>query len=252
MTYCVGMLVDEGLAMIADTRTNAGVDNISSYRKLHVVNRPGERVLAVCTAGNLSVTQTALSMVAEGVTLPDSGGPETLETCASLFRGAQLLGHALRSVKQSIDEGLQAETVNTNASLLFGGQIAEGPMKLYLIYSEGNFIECQRDTPFLQIGELKYGRPILVSGLTADVSLAEAVKLGLISFSTTLRSNVGVGTPLDMLVLPRDMLSGDERRIEADDPYFEALHDQWTRAQAAARQAMPEPPWMSHGRLRLV
>lgn len=252
MTYCVGMLVDEGLAMIADTRTNAGVDNISSYRKLHVVNRPGARVLGVCTAGNLSVTQTALAMVAEGLELPDSEGPETLETCATLFRGAQLLGHALRSVRQSIDEGLQADSINTSASVLFGGQIAGGPMRLYLIYSEGNFIECQRDTPFLQIGELKYGRPILVSGLAADTSLAEAVKLGLISFSTTLRSNVGVGTPLDMLVLPRDMLSGDERRIEDDDPYFEDLHDRWTRAQAVARKAMPEPPWMSHGRLRAV
>ena len=252
MTYCVGMLVDDGLAMIADTRTNAGVDNVSSYKKLHVVDRPGERVLGVCTAGNLSVTQTALAMVAEGIELSDSEGPETLENCASLFRGAQLLGHALRSVRQSIDEGLQADSINTSASMLFGGQIEGGPMRLYLIYSEGNFIECQKDTPFLQIGELKYGRPILVSGLTADAPLAEAVKLGLISFSTTLRSNVGVGTPLDMLVVPRDILSGDERRIEGDDPYFEDLHDQWTRAQAAARNAMPEPPWMRDGRLTAV
>ncbi len=244
MTYCVGLLVDEGLAMIADTRTNAGVDNISSYRKLHIVDQPGERVLAVATAGNLSVTQTALAMVREGVHLNVGEEPETLETAPTLFRCAQLLGHALRSVRQSIAPALEADALNTSASMLLGGQIAGGPMQLYLIYSQGNFIECGPDTPFMQIGEAKYGKPILVSGLRGDTPLAEAVKLGLISFSTTMRCNVGVGAPFDMLTLRRDMVSGDVRRIEADDPYFTDLHDRWTRAQAQARAAMPEPPWM--------
>ena len=244
MTYCVGMLVEEGLAMIADTRTNAGVDNISSYRKLHISDRPGERVLGVCTAGNLSVTQTALAMVREGVHLNVGEPAETLETAPTLFRCAQLLGHALRSVRMSIAPALQADSLNTSASMLLGGQIAGGEMGLYLIYSQGNFIEVGRDTPYLQIGELKYGKPILESGLEYDATLAEAVKLGLISFSTTMRSNVGVGAPFDMLTLRRDSLNGDERRIEADDPYFVDLHDQWTRAQAHARRAMPEPPWL--------
>jgi putative proteasome-type protease len=247
MTYCVGMLVEEGLAMIADTRTNAGVDNISSYRKLHVIDQPGDRVLGICTAGNLSVTQTAMAMIRDGVHLNVGEAPETLQTAPTLFRCAQLLGHALRSVRQSIAPALEADSLNTAASMLLGGQIAGGEMGLFLIYSQGNFIECGRDTPYLQIGELKYGKPILESGLAYDTPLAEAVKLGLISFSTTMRSNVAVGAPFDMLTLKRGFLSGDARRIEDDDAYFNDLHDQWTRAQAAARRAMPQPPWMMGG-----
>jgi putative proteasome-type protease len=249
MTYCVGMLVEEGLAMIADTRTNAGVDNISSYRKLHVVDRPGERVLGVCTAGNLSVTQTALAMAREGVHLNVGDEPETLETAPTLFRCAQVLGHALRSVRLSIAPALEADSLNTSASMLLGGQIAGGQMGLFLIYSQGNFIECGRDTPYLQIGEAKYGKPILESGLAFDTPLAEAVKLGLISFSTTMRSNVGVGAPFDLITIRRDFLSGEQRRIEEDDPYFADLHERWTRAQTTARRSMPEPPWMMGPRL---
>lgn len=245
MTYCVGMLVEEGLAMIADTRTNAGVDNISSYRKLHVVNTPGERVLGVCTAGNLSVTQTALAMVRDGVHLHVGEPSETLETAPTLFRCAQLLGHALRETRLSIAPAMEADSLNTSASMLLGGQIAGGEMGLYLIYSQGNFIECGLDTPYLQIGELKYGKPILQSGLSSDTPLSTAIKLGLISFSTTMRCNVGVGSPFDMLTLRRDYLSGDERRIDKDDAYFTDLHEQWTRAQTAARRSMPEPPWMN-------
>ena len=125
-------------------------------------------------------------------------------------------------------------------------------MALYLIYSQGNFIECGRDTPYLQIGELKYGKPILESGLAFDTPLAEAVKLGLISFSTTMRSNVGVGAPFDVLTLRRDYFSGDQRRIEEDDSYFADLHLRWTQAQAAARRSMPEPPWMKRPGLSAV
>ncbi len=247
MTYCVGMLVEDGLAMIADTRTNAGVDNISSYRKLHMINRPGERVMAVATAGNLSVTQTALAMAREGVHLNVGEEPETLETASSMFRCAQILGHALRSVRLSIAPALEADSLNTSASMLLGGQIRGGEMALFMIYSQGNFIECGKDTPYLQIGEAKYGKPILSSGLEYATPLAEAVKLGLISFSTTMRSNVGVGAPFDILTLRRDYISGEERRIQEDDSYFNDLHDRWTRAQTQARNAMPEPPWMKAG-----
>jgi putative proteasome-type protease len=252
MTYCVGMLVEDGLAMIADTRTNAGVDSISTYRKLHVVDRPGERVLGICTAGNLSVTQTALAMAREGVHLNVGEPAETLETAPTLFRCAQILGHALRSVRLSIAPALEADSLNTSATMLLGGQINGGEMALYLIYSQGNFIECGRDTPYLQIGELKYGKPILESGLAFDTPLAEAVKLGLISFSTTMRSNVGVGAPFDVLTLRRDYFSGDQRRIEEDDSYFADLHLRWTQAQAAARRSMPEPPWMKRPRPSVV
>ena len=252
MTYCVGMLVEEGVAMIADTRTNAGVDSISTYRKLHVVDRPGERVLGICTAGNLSVTQTALAMAREGVHLNVGEPAETLETAPTLFRCAQILGHALRSVRLSIAPALEADSLNTSASMLLGGQINGGPMGLFLIYSQGNFIECGPDTPYLQIGELKYGKPILESGLAYDSSLAVALKLGLISFSTTMRSNVGVGAPFDVLTLRRDYFSGDQRRIEEDDSYFADLHLRWTQAQAAARRSMPEPPWMKRARPSVV
>jgi len=240
------MLVDEGLAMIADTRTNAGVDNISSYRKLHIYKSAGERVLAVATAGNLSVTQTALAMAAAGVKLPDSVDPETLETAPTLFRAAQILGHAMAMVRATINTPCSptADALNVNASMLLGGQIAGGKMGLYLIYGQGNFIECGPDTPYLQIGELKYGKPILDRALHSSTSLSEAVKLGLISFDSTIRSNIAVGPPLDLIVMPRDQLTGMERRIDADDPYFRDLGRRWSEALASAHKAMPDPTWL--------
>ena len=243
------MLVDEGLAMIADTRTNAGVDNISSYRKLHIYKSPGERMLAVATAGNLSVTQTALAMASAGVKLPDSIDVETLETAPTLFRAAQLLGHAMARVRASINTPPTptADGLNVTASMLLGGQISGGKMGLYLIYGQGNFIECGPDTPYLQIGELKYGKPILDRALHSSTTLSEAVKLGLISFDSTIRSNIAVGPPLDLIVMPRDQLSGTARRIEADDPYFRDLGRRWSEALAAAHRAMPDPTWLDLG-----
>lgn len=244
MTYCVGMLVDDGLAMIADTRTNAGVDNVSSYKKLHLVDRPGDRVLAIATAGNLSLTQTALTLVAEGIQLPTEEHAETLETAGSMFRCAQLLGHALREVKREMAPSLQADSLNASASMLLGGQIAGGELKLYLIYSQGNFIECGPDTPFLQIGEFKYGKPILDRALKTDTPIAEAVKLGLISFDSTIRSNIAVGGPFDMMITRRDSLEMQARRLERDDPYFVHLGHLWSDSLAAAHRALPSPPWM--------
>ena len=245
MTYCVGMLVKDGLAMIADTRTNAGVDNISSYKKLHVTEVPGERVIALCTAGNLSVTQTALAMVREGVRLPGSEEVETLSDAPTLFRAAQIVGHAIRSVRDDIAPSLEAQSVDVSATVLLGGQIAGGEMGLYLIYSQGNFIECGADTPYLQIGEFKYGKPILDRALRTDTPLDEAVKLGLISFDSTIRSNVAVGAPLDLIVMGRGAASADQRRIEAEDPYFRDLGARWSQALSEAHRAMPVPPWIA-------
>ena len=245
MTYCVGMLVNEGLAMMADTRTNAGVDNISSYKKLHVVETPGERVIALATAGNLSVTQTALAMVREGIRLADSEEVETLHTAPTLFRAAQLVGHAVKSVRENIAPSLEAEAVDVSATVLMGGQVAGGALGLYLIYSQGNFIECGADTPYMQIGEFKYGKPILDRSLTTETPLDDAVKLGLISFDSTIRSNVAVGPPFDLITLERDALKSDQRRIEAEDPYFRDLGARWSQALADAHRAMPAPPWMT-------
>ena len=245
MTYCVGMLVNEGLAMMADTRTNAGVDNISSYKKLHVVEARGERVIALATAGNLSVTQTALAMVREGIRMADSEEVETLHTAPTLFRAAQLVGHAVKSVRENIAPSLEAEAVDVSATVLMGGQVAGGALGLYLIYSQGNFIECGADTPYMQIGEFKYGKPILDRALTTETPLDDAVKLGLISFDSTIRSNVAVGPPFDLITLERDALKSDQRRIEAEDPYFRELGARWSQALAEAHRAMPAPPWMT-------
>ena len=245
MTYCVGMLVNEGLAMMADTRTNAGVDNISSYKKLHVIETPGERVIALATAGNLSVTQTALAMVREGIRMADSEEVETLHTAPTLFRAAQLVGHAVKSVRENIAPSLEAEAVDVSATVLMGGQVAGGALGLYLIYSQGNFIECGADTPYMQIGEFKYGKPILDRALTTETPLDDAVKLGLISFDSTVRSNVAVGPPFDLITLERDALKSDQRRIEAEDPYFRELGARWSQALADAHRAMPAPPWMT-------
>ena len=243
MTYCVGMMVNDGLAMIADTRTNAGVDNISSYKKLHVTEVTGERIISICTAGNLSVTQTALAMVAEGVRMPGHDDLETLETAPTLFRAAQIVGHALAEVRNELTS-MRAEAPKLSASMLLGGQVKGGKMGLYLIYAEGNFIECGADTPYLQIGEFKYGKPILDRALRPDTPMAEAVKLGLISFDSTIRSNIAVGPPFDMVVIGRDALHGEQRRIAADDPYFRDLGHRWSESLANAHRAMPAPPWL--------
>jgi putative proteasome-type protease len=245
MTYCAGLLVKEGLVMIADTRTNAGVDNISTFRKLHIFDSPGDRVMAICTAGNLSVTQSALALLAEGVRNQETDEIETLHNATSMFRAAQLVGHCVRKVHKEIAEAIEPD-VRADCSLLFGGQIKGGPMKLYLIYNEGNFIECEQDTPFLQIGEHKYGKPILVRSLTYRSDLYDALKVGLVSFDSTIRSNLAVGLPIDLAVMRRDDLSFERRhRIEPGDAYFKEISERWSMALVDALTAIPRPPYAS-------
>jgi putative proteasome-type protease len=244
MTYCAGLLVKEGLVMIADTRTNAGVDNVSTFRKLHLYQTP-DRVMAICTAGNLSVTQSALAMLAEGVRNPETEEIETLETAPSMFRAAQLVGHCVRKVHKDIAAAIEPE-VRATCSLLFGGQIRGGPMKLYLIYAEGNFIECGKDSPFLQIGEHKYGKPILVRSLNFDTDLYDALKIGLVSFDSTIRSNLAVGLPIDLAVMRRDECTFERRhRIEPGDGYFQDISERWSQALVNSLVAIPRPPYAS-------
>jgi putative proteasome-type protease len=244
MTYCAGILVKEGLVMIADTRTNAGLDDISTYRKLHLFETPGDRVLAIATAGNLSVTQATLALLHEGVLHADTGARETLGTCATMFQAAHLIGTALRRVTLDVQPGLASAGVDYGASLLFGGQIAGGPITLYLIYGEGNFIECGPESPFLQIGEHKYGKPVLDRAVDYDCEINEALKLGLISFDSTMRSNLAVGMPLDLILLRTDALRTEvEFRIEKGDPYFAELQAQWSRGLTAAYRAIPTPAY---------
>ena len=251
MTYCVGLLVAGGLVLIADTRTNAGIDNISIYKKLHVLADDGERQIFAATAGSLSVTQSALSMLAEGLGPSDETTPSRrIAGCSTMFRVAQLVGEAITAARGSVGLTLQGTRISANVSMLLGGRIRAstgwGPLALFQIYNEGNFIECQPDAPFLQIGELKYGKPILDRALTHDTPLDEAVKVALISFDSTMRSNLSVGLPLDVVAIPSDAAHPTvQMRIGYDDPYFARLSSQWGELLNDGRAAIPDPPFMA-------
>jgi putative proteasome-type protease len=246
MTYCVGMLVEAGLVMIADTRTNAGVDDISVYRKLHSLAHGPERIVFAATAGNLSTTQSVLAQLAEGLPSTEPGEPpRRIADMSSMFRVAQLVGEAIQFAKASIGKALEAAQVSAGVSFLVGGRIGDGPLSLYRLYPEGNFIECQREQPFLQIGETKYGKPILDRALQYGTELSEAVKVGLISFDSTLRSNLAVGKPLDLVVVPSDARAPlIQRRIGVDDAYFNDLSARWSLMLNEARATIPDPPFM--------
>ncbi|WP_419815334.1 peptidase [Glacieibacterium sp.] len=244
MTYCIGILVRDGLVMMADTRTNAGVDNISTYRKLRVFGTQPGRCLAVSSAGSLSVTQAAVAKLTDAMTLPGADERDTLDNAPSMFRAAQLVGIALREAKSVIEATIDNDKIATGASLLFGGSIGGRKPRLFLIYGSGNFIECQSDTPFLQIGEHKYGKPILDRQITYDTPIAEAIKVGLISFSSTMRSNLAVGLPIDLLTIePGCSEPGLNHRIDHEDAYYRELDDRWGAALQAAQREIPTPPY---------
>lgn len=246
MTYCVGLLPRAGLVLIADTRTNAGIDNISIYRKLHIMADDSDRLIVIASAGSLSVTQSMLSMLDEGLPATEDGGPpRTLIGVPTMFRAAQLVGEAVKAARASIGHTLDGTGINAGISLLLGGRIGGGPLHLFLIYGEGNFIECGAESPFLQIGELKYGKPILDRALDFETDLDEAVKVALISFDSTMRSNLSVGRPFDLLVVPADPARPDIRlRIGEDDQYFDMLSAEWGRLLNESRAAIPVPPFM--------
>jgi putative proteasome-type protease len=244
MTYCCGILVREGLVMIADTRTNAGLDNISTFRKLHVFSHPGERILAIASAGNLAISQSVISTLTEGLENADTGEIETLMNAPTMFQAAQRIGRAVRNVHRLEGNALKAEDISFDVSFLFGGQIRGGPMRLFMIYSAGNFIECTTDTPYLQIGEHKYGKPVLDRAISYDVDLYDALKIALISMDSTMRSNLGVGMPIDILLVRPDVCDADlNHRIEAGEPYFHDLRSRWSAALRAAHQNIPRPPY---------
>jgi putative proteasome-type protease len=247
VTYGLGMLVEEGLVMIADTRTNAGVDDISTYRKLHLLAAGPDRLLVAATAGNLSVTQLVLSTLAEGLPPTEEGGPpRRLSDAPTMFRAAQLVGEAVLAARHQVSIGLAAQGISTGVSLLLGGRIGCERLRLYLFYEAGNFIECQRDKPFLQVGDIKYGKPILDRSLRYDMPASEAVKLGLISFDSTMRSNLSVGRPIDLIVIPTDAAAPIvSRRIEERDAYFDDLSMRWSMLLDEVRATIPPPPFMA-------
>src|SRR6056297_2039529 len=239
MTYCVGLMLDRGLVFMSDTRTNAGLDNISTFRKMSVWAEPGERVITLLSSGNLATTQSVVSLLEERTKSPGDRTPSVLAV-PSMFQAARLVADTLREVIcKHREEGQQADGA-FKATLILGGQIAGGPPLLFLIYPEGNFIEASADTPFFQIGETKYGRPILVRAYDPSMSFAEAVKLLLVSFDSTIKANLSVGMPIDFQVYAVDSLRrGPESRIEANDPYFATISEGWG---AALREAFARLP----------
>ena len=244
MTYCCGILVRDGLVMIADTRTNAGLDNVSTFRKLHIYAEPGDRVIALASSGNLSLSQTVRSTLTEGVENPETGEIETLINAPTMFQAAQRIGRVIRKLQAVEGTALAAAEVNHEVAFLLGGQIKGGRLRLFMIYSAGNFIECTTDTPYLQIGEHKYGKPVLDRAVSFDTDIYDALKLGLISMDSTMRSNLGVGLPIDILVLRRDTCDAElSYRIGPDEPYFQDLRERWSAALRAAHMDIPRPPY---------
>ena len=244
MTYCCGILVRDGLVMFADTRTNAGVDNISTFRKLHVFTQPGERIMAIATAGNLSISQSVVSMLREGWENPETGEIETLMNAPTMFQAAQRVGRTIRQIHDEEGAALEASDVKFDVSFLLGGQIKGERPRLFMVYSAGNFIECTNDTPYLQIGEHKYGKPVLDRAITYDIDLYDALKVGLVSVDSTMRSNLSVGLPLDVLIARRDAFDAElNYRIEPGEPYFHDLRERWSAALRAAHANIPRPPY---------
>ncbi|MCH8465864.1 MAG: proteasome-type protease [Roseinatronobacter sp.] len=231
MTYCVGLLLKAGLVMLSDTRTNAGLDNISTYRKMFTFEQPGERVIAMMTAGNLSVTQTTLARLGEAINDPDATHETSIMKAESMLDVATLVGDMLSRVTVETKTRMDRMNQMASASMIVAGQRKGGRMRLFLIYPEGNFIEATEDTPYLQIGEHKYGKPILDRVITSDTPMEEARKAVLLSMDSTLRSNLSVGMPLDMVVIERDALRlSEQRRIEANDEDFSAMSAAWSQA----------------------
>jgi len=244
MTYCCGILVRDGLVMIADTRTNAGLDNVSTFRKLHVFRQPGERIMAIASSGNLSLSQSVVSILSEGKENKTTGEIEKLINAPTMFQAAQRIGDAVRNIHDIEGVALESSDVKFDVSFLFGGQIKGERPRLFMIYAAGNFIECTTDTPYLQIGEHKYGKPVLDRAITYQTDLYDALKIGLISMDSTMRSNLGVGMPIDLVVARRDVYDAElSYRIEPGEPYFHDLRERWSAALRAAHMAIPRPPY---------
>ncbi|MFD2264653.1 peptidase [Lacibacterium aquatile] len=244
MTYCLGMLLKDGLVMISDSRTNAGLDHIAVFRKMTIWNEPGDRVIVIAAAGNLAITQEVIHFLHVGVTLPDEEEPKTIMSVTSMFEAAQLVGAAVRRSYRIDGERLEKENSGFNCSFLIGGQVGGDKARLFQVYSAGNFIESTADTCYFQIGEMKYGKPILDRALSYDTKLTQAGKLALISMDSTLRSNLSVGLPLDMAVYHRDSLElGMHRQFDEHDPYFAEISQRWSKSLKDAFLALPDPSW---------
>jgi putative proteasome-type protease len=239
MTYCVGLKLNRGLAFMSDTRTNAGVDNISRFRKLFTWQVPGERALVLMTAGNLATTQSVVSLLEERTKAPSERRPSILEM-PTMFQIARYVGEALRDVIEANTATGQKADAAFNSTMILGGQVKGMEPRLFMIYPEGNFIEASDDTPFFQIGETKYGRPILVRAYDPAMSFEDAAKLLLVSFDSTIKANLSVGLPLDLQVIDKDSFRlGLSKRIEGEDPYYQTISNGWGEALKKAFDSLP-------------
>jgi len=240
MTYCVALRLNKGLVFMSDTRTNAGVDDISQVKKMSSWEVPGERVITLLSAGNLATTQAVVSLLDERSKAPEDRNPSILQA-PSMFQVATIVGNTLRDVVRHFEPSGPAAESLFSATLILGGQVKGSEPRLFLIYPEGNFIESSDDNPFFQAGETKYGRPILVRALSADMSFEEAVKLLCVSFDSTMRANLSVDLPIDLQVQKLDDCRiTHQRRFERSDPYFRDVSRGWSEALRVAFGTLPE------------
>jgi putative proteasome-type protease len=243
----VGVLLKEGIVLGSDSRTHAGVDDFASFCKMTVFERPGDRVLVLLSSGNLAGTQAVISVLTQkaGVAQVEvSGGAPTVWSARTMFDVAGVVSDAMREIEHRDKEHLERSDLAFNASFILGGQISGEPMRLFRIYAEGNFIEAGVDTSFFQTGEAKYGKPILDRVINSSTSLSDAAKCVLVSFDSTMRSNLSVGMPIDLVCYERDALEvRKRRRFEQGDPYFSALSKEWSEGVRAVFKGLPEPLW---------
>jgi len=242
MTYCIGVLLDDGLIFASDSLTNAGMDNIAKFCKMSVFERPGDRVIVLLSSGNLAGTQAVIGVLTRRCA-ENAAGPN-LWTAQTMFDVAMLVSDAMRDIERRDAQHLQDDAVGFNASFIVGGQIAAEAPRLFRIYAEGNFIEAGEDTIFFQTGETKYGKPIIDRVITRHTDLADAAKCVLVSFDSTMRSNLSVGMPIDLLCYERDSLEVRKRRRFIDgDPYFTTLSHQWGEGTRQVFRQLPELRW---------
>jgi putative proteasome-type protease len=240
MTYCVGIKLQAGLVMLSDTRTNAGVDNIARFKKMFVFEDPGERVIALMAAGNLGITQGVITSISAAVKRSKADPEaESIMTCETLYRAAQLVGEGMQEIQKRDRANIEAQGSAADATIIMGGQRKGGDLRLFLIYTAGNFIEAGEETPYMQIGEHKYGKPILDRVIRPDTTLDEAIKAALVSMDSTLRSNLSVGMPLDLTVIPAGEYRAKTQRIESDHKEFRHISDSWASSLRQAFHALP-------------
>jgi putative proteasome-type protease len=242
MTYCVGLLVDTGFVFVSDSRTNAGVDQINTFRKMATFQRPNDRALVLLSAGNLAITQAVVNLLHEP---PDhSDGPARIFRASNMLNAARVVGDALREVHQRDAEHLKEHGHEFNGTFILGGQIKGDEPRLFHIYSAGNFIESCAETPYFQIGESKYGKPIIDRVISRSSSLAQAAKCALISMDSTIRSNLSVGAPLDLAIIRRDELKlATHISIDLDNEYFNMIRNRWGFALQEVFSTLPNPNW---------